>query len=103
MFRAAVVARKETAFALAISADPGHRAANSSQRMLCREVSMREKLRALPIAVTLIVGTATGAVSAERRSELLRYSDVQIEVVAEGAGPAVVLLPSLARDSDDYD
>ena len=64
---------------------------------------MREKLRALPIAVTLIVGTATGAVSAERRSELLRYSDVQIEVVAEGAGSAVVLLPSLARDSDDYD
>ena len=44
---------------------------------------------------------ATAAV--ERRTELVRYGEVQIEVVAEGAGPAVVLLPSLARDSDDYD
>jgi len=43
------------------------------------------------------------AVSAERRSELVRYDNVQIEVVIEGDGPAVVLLPSLARDSDDYD
>jgi pimeloyl-ACP methyl ester carboxylesterase len=43
------------------------------------------------------------AVSAERRSELIRYDNIQIEVVVEGQGPAVVLLPSLARDSDDYD
>src|SRR5437660_285133 len=43
------------------------------------------------------------AASAERRSELVRYRDVQIEVIVEGQGPAVVLLPSLARDSDDYD
>src|SRR5262245_41653504 len=49
-----------------------------------------------------MLGAANGAFPAERRSELVRYSDVQIEVVAEGAGPAVVLLPSLARDSDDY-
>jgi pimeloyl-ACP methyl ester carboxylesterase len=41
--------------------------------------------------------------AAERRTELVRYGDVQVEVVAEGQGPAVVLLPSLARDSDDYD
>ena len=41
--------------------------------------------------------------AAERRTDLVRYGDVQIEVVAEGEGPAVVLLPSLARDSDDYD
>src|SRR5262249_61146198 len=38
-----------------------------------------------------------------RRTERVRYDDVQIEVVFEGNGPAVVLLPSLARDSDDYD
>jgi pimeloyl-ACP methyl ester carboxylesterase len=43
------------------------------------------------------------ATSVERRTELVRYGDVQVEVVAEGAGPAIVLLPSLARDSDDYD
>jgi len=39
----------------------------------------------------------------ERRSELVHYNDVQIDVVIDGSGPAVVLLPSLARDSDDYD
>jgi pimeloyl-ACP methyl ester carboxylesterase len=44
-----------------------------------------------------------GAAAAERRSELIRYDGVQIEVVVDGSGPAVVLLPSLARDSDDYD
>jgi pimeloyl-ACP methyl ester carboxylesterase len=38
-----------------------------------------------------------------RRAALVQYGEVQIEVVVEGAGPAVVLLPSLARDSDDYD
>jgi pimeloyl-ACP methyl ester carboxylesterase len=46
---------------------------------------------------------AGSAEAAERRTDLVRYGDVQIEVVSEGEGPAVVLLPSLARDSDDYD
>jgi pimeloyl-ACP methyl ester carboxylesterase len=64
---------------------------------------MRKQLRSMSIAIGLIVGSATGAFAAERRSELVHYADVQIEVIAEGAGPAVVLLPSLARDSDDYD
>ncbi len=41
--------------------------------------------------------------AAERRSELIHYNDIQIDVVIDGSGPAVVLLPSLARDSDDYD
>jgi pimeloyl-ACP methyl ester carboxylesterase len=39
----------------------------------------------------------------ERRSELIRYDNVTIDVVIDGRGPAIVLLPSLARDSDDYD
>jgi pimeloyl-ACP methyl ester carboxylesterase len=43
------------------------------------------------------------ASAAERHTQLVRYTDVQIEVLVKGAGPAVVLLPSLARDSDDYD
>src|ERR1051325_4376847 len=50
-----------------------------------------------------LLGGVTMASATERRTELVRYNDIQIEVVAEGAGPAVVLLPSLARDSDDYD
>lgn len=34
---------------------------------------------------------------------LVGYGDVQIEVATEGEGPLVVFLPSLGRDSDDYD
>ena len=64
---------------------------------------MQALSRSLPLIVALIAGLPCGAAAAERRAELVRYGDVQIEVVAEGAGPAVVLLPSLARDSDDYD
>ena len=33
----------------------------------------------------------------------VRYDDVTIDVIVEGNGPAIVLLPSLARDSEDYD
>ena len=49
-----------------------------------------------------LCGVAAAAAT-ERRSELVHYNDVQIDVVIDGSGPAVVLLPSLARDSDDYD
>lgn len=64
---------------------------------------MNELLRSLAIVIPLVAGVATVASAAERRTELIRYGDVQVEVVVDGAGPAVVLLPSLARDSDDYD
>src|SRR5882672_3048626 len=50
----------------------------------------------------MLCGVAAAA-AAERRSELVHYNDIQIDVVIDGSGPAVVLLPSLARDSDDYD
>jgi pimeloyl-ACP methyl ester carboxylesterase len=64
---------------------------------------MHELLRSLPIVIAMVAGAAAAAPAAERRTELIRYGDVQVEVVLDGAGPAVVLLPSLARDSDDYD
>lgn len=57
----------------------------------------------LLLAAGFAVGGVAAAIALERRTELVRYNDVQIEVVFEGSGPAVVLLPSLARDSDDYD
>jgi pimeloyl-ACP methyl ester carboxylesterase len=41
--------------------------------------------------------------AAGRRREFVRHEDVTLEVIAEGDGPAIVLLPSLARDSEDYD
>jgi pimeloyl-ACP methyl ester carboxylesterase len=38
-----------------------------------------------------------------RKREVVKYADVEIDVIAEGAGPLVVLLPSRGRDSYDYD
>jgi len=39
----------------------------------------------------------------ERTRDLVAAGDARIEVIAEGAGPLVVLLPSRGRDSEDYD
>lgn len=38
-----------------------------------------------------------------RHREQVRYDNVVIDVIVEGMGQAVVLLPSLGRDSEDYD
>ncbi len=63
---------------------------------------MRKAFAAITLMAALAVGPAAFA-SSERKHELVSYDDVQIEVIAEGTGPAIVLLPSLARDSADYD
>lgn len=39
----------------------------------------------------------------DHQRTFVRYEDVVIDTIVEGQGPAVVLLPSLARDSEDYD
>ncbi|HMH17488.1 MAG TPA: alpha/beta hydrolase [Burkholderiales bacterium] len=41
--------------------------------------------------------------SARRRRDMVEREDVRIEVIAEGEGPLVVILPSRGRDSEDYD
>jgi pimeloyl-ACP methyl ester carboxylesterase len=40
---------------------------------------------------------------AERTREIVAYDDVRIEVIAEGSGPLLILLPSRGRDSEDFD
>ena len=59
------------------------------------------------IAVALIAGLllrfAEPPSQTERTRVLVRYDGVVIETIVDGRGPAVVLLPSLARDSEDYD
>ena len=50
----------------------------------------------------LLLVVPSSPASAQGR-HLVRYADVQIEVVTEGEGPLIVLLPSLGRDSDDYE
>ena len=48
----------------------------------------------------LMAGTATAQ---ERTRTLVTYDNVTIDLIAEGRGPLIVLLPSRGRDSEDYD
>jgi pimeloyl-ACP methyl ester carboxylesterase len=52
-------------------------------------------------ACLLLLGAA--AAQAERVSEIVAYDDVRIEVITEGSGPLVVLLPSRGRAAEDFD
>ena len=54
-------------------------------------------------AIALAVCLSPHAAHAERTRVLVRYDSIVIETIVDGQGPAVVLLPSLARDSEDYD
>jgi pimeloyl-ACP methyl ester carboxylesterase len=54
------------------------------------------------LMVMMMMTQATAADTARTR-ELVRYADVQLDVITEGSGPSVVLLPSRGRDSEDYD
>ena len=43
------------------------------------------------------------ASSQTRTREVVRHDNVAIEVIAEGRGPLIVMLPSLGRDSEEFD
>lgn len=60
-------------------------------------------VRAATTIVCLLLGTAVGDARTERTRVLVRYGDIAVDTIVDGSGPAVVLLPSLARDSEDYD
>ena len=45
----------------------------------------------------------TPAFAQERTRSLVTYDNVAIDLIAEGRGPLIVLLPSRGRDSEDYD
>ena len=59
----------------------------------------------LPLVLAvLLTGTAFAQGNAhERTRHLVKYDSVEIDTIAEGRGPLVVLLPSRGRDSEDYD
>lgn len=56
------------------------------------------------VAVSVFVGIACGAAADPGRTrQLVPVGDARIDVIAEGGGPLVVMLPSRGRDSEDYD
>jgi pimeloyl-ACP methyl ester carboxylesterase len=55
----------------------------------------------LPLLLALAM--AGPAAAQERTRSLIKYDNVEIDLIAEGRGPLIVLLPSRGRDSEDYD
>jgi pimeloyl-ACP methyl ester carboxylesterase len=64
---------------------------------------LQSLFKVLPALFGLMIALPPSQASAEHVRELVKYRDVEIDVIVDGNGPAIVLLPSLARDSDDYD
>ncbi len=58
---------------------------------------------ALVIVSAGLVALASAAAKAERTRQIISHDEVRIEVIAEGSGPLVVLLPSRGRGSEDFD
>jgi len=53
--------------------------------------------------MALVVLFAGMVFSQSRTRELVRHDNVAIEVIADGRGPLIVMLPSLGRDSEEFD
>jgi pimeloyl-ACP methyl ester carboxylesterase len=57
-------------------------------------------------ALALVAALGTSALAqggVGRTRDVVRHDNVAIEVIQEGRGPLVVLLPSLGRDSEEFD
>jgi len=50
-----------------------------------------------------LIGLGTASAQTGRIREIVTYDDVRIDVIAEGSGPLLVLLPGRGRGSEDFD
>jgi len=60
-------------------------------------------LAAIALALTTMTPITDASADHKRTRELVHYADVTIDVITEGSGPLIILLPSRGRDSEDYD
>src|SRR4051794_41206945 len=75
-------------------------------RMRRRSVRLWKGEHDMRTILALIAGTIlmTGIAAAQERTRsLVTYDNVTIDLIAEGRGRPIVLLPSRGRDSEDYD
>lgn len=66
-------------------------------------LNVRSLCRLLTIGAALLLLLPLSAKAQERMRFIVPYNEVKIDVIAEGTGPLVVLLPSRGRDSEDFD
>ena len=72
--------------------------------IMCRRLPASRAIVALA-AMWMMMQPSGPAASAEgtRSREIVRYDNVEIDLIAEGRGPLIVMLPSRGRDSEDFD
>jgi hypothetical protein len=77
------------------------RRAALSAAQLTKPLEFRSMPRAIAVALVLALHVS---VTAQRRTrEVVRRDNISIEVIAEGRGRPILLLPSLGRDANDFD
>src|ERR1700733_2638171 len=54
------------------------------------------------VSIIVVCGVLAGSVFGRTR-EVVKREGVSIDLIAEGRGPLIVLLPSLGRDSEEFD
>lgn len=64
---------------------------------------MMRHLAAPMIVMATVAAPAAPVMAQTVKRELVRYDNVQIEVMSQGRGPVIVMLPSLGRSGRDYD
>lgn len=55
-----------------------------------------------PILLALAATSMSSSITTRTR-DVIHHDNVNIEVIAEGKGPLIILLPSLGRDSEEFD
>ena len=72
--------------------------------VICRRLRSSRTIIALAVMWSALqpLGRAVSAEAARSR-EIVRYDNVEIDLIAEGRGPLIVMLPSRGRDSEDFD
>jgi pimeloyl-ACP methyl ester carboxylesterase len=64
---------------------------------------MRKTVRKVALGIGVAVAATPAGARSEVEHSIVARGSMQIEVLTQGSGPAVVLLPSLGRGAEDFD
>ena len=72
--------------------------------VICRRLRTSRTIVALAVMWSAVQPLGrTASAEAARSREIVRYDNVEIDLIAEGRGPLIVMLPSRGRNSEDFD
>ena len=74
-----------------------------SQAKACRPSYMNQAGVVLAFWVLALPGMLAQTKTRDAVHQIIQYDGIKVEVITEGRGPLVVLLPSLGRDSEEFD